>query len=180
MPGIIINKCLLQFKFFPRAIVLSFIVVFAYLFIRDNDRKEIRNKLVSIFKKPWLVLFLLFLSFILVCTLFSRQSIVPYKSVLKGLRLYDNGRWSVECIENILMFVPYTFFYLQALAPEKPLKAAFLMAFLTSLFIETSQLIFWLGAFQLSDLIYNVIGGMIGWLLWFIWKSVMKKISQVT
>ena len=175
MPGIIINKCLLQFKFFPRAIVLSFIVVFAYLFIRDNNRKEIRNKLVSIFKKPWLVLFLLFLSFILVCTLFSRQSIVPYKSVFKSLRLYDNGRWNMQCIENILLFVPYTFLFLQALTPEKPLKAAFLLALLTSLFIEIAQLIFWLGAFQLSDLIYNVIGGMIGWGLWNTWKTVTKK-----
>lgn len=170
----------MQLKFVPRAIVLFFIVVFAFLFIRDNDRKEIRDKLVSILKKPWLVLYLLFLSFILVCTLFSRQSIVPYKSVFKSLRLYDNGIWNMECIENILLFMPYTFFYLQALAPEKPLKSAFLMAFLTSLFIEFSQLVFWLGAFQISDLIYNIIGGMIGWLLWFIWKSVMKKISQVT
>ena len=176
----LLYTCIEQFKFVPRAIVLTFIVVLAYLFIRDNDRKEIRDKLVSILKKTWLLLFLFFLSFILVCTLFSRQSIIPYKSVLKGLRLYDNGRWNMQCIENILLFVPYTFFYLQALAPEKPLKAAFLIAFLTSLFIEFSQLFFWLGAFQLSDLIYNVMGGMIGWLLWFIWKSVMKKIRQVT
>ena len=173
----LLYTCIEQFKFVPRAIVLTFIVVLAYLFIRDNDRKEIRDKLVSILKKTWLLLFLFFLSFILVCTLFSRQSIIPYKSVLKGLRLYDNGRWNIQCIENILLFVPYTFFYLQAVAPEKPLKAAFLMAFLTSLFIEFSQLVFWLGAFQISDLIYNIIGGMIGWLLWFIWKSVMKKIS---
>ena len=168
------NNCIAQLKFIPRAIALSFIVVFAYLFIRDNNRKEIWDKFVSIINKPWLVLYLLFLSFILVCTLFSRQSIVPYKSVFKGLRLYDKGRWSIECIENIILFVPYTFFYLQALAPEKPLKAAFLLALLTSLFIEFSQLFFWLGAFQLSDLIYNVIGGMIGWLLWFIWKAGSK------
>ena len=168
------NNCIAQFKFVPRAIALSFIVVFAYLFIRDNNRKEIRDKLLSVIKKPWLILYIVFLSYILVCTLFSRQYLVPYKSVFKGLRLYDKGRWSIECIENIILFVPYTFFYLQALAPEKPLKAAFLIAFLTSLFIESSQLIFWLGAFQLSDLMYNVIGGMIGWLLWFIWKAGSK------
>ena len=70
------------------------------------------------------------------------------------------------CMENIILFVPYTFFYLQALTPSKSLKAAFLLAFLTSIFVELLQLIFWLGAFQLSDLLYNVIGGMIGWLLW--------------
>lgn len=169
------KRCITQFKFIPRAIVLLFIIAFAYLFIRDNSKKEVLDKLVSLIKKPWLVLFLLFLSFILVCTLFSRQSIVPYKSIFKGLRLYDNGRWNMQCIENILLFVPYTFFYLESLAPEKPFKAAFLMAFQTSLFIELLQLFFWLGAFQLSDLIYNVIGGMIGWLVWFIWKIVTKK-----
>ena len=172
---VIVKNSILQFRFLPRAIVLSFIVAFAYLFIRDNNIKEIRDKLITIIKKPWLVLYLLFLSFILVCTLFSRQSIVPYKSIFKGLRLYDNGRWNMQCIENILLFVPYTFFYLESLAPEKPFKAAFLMAFQTSLFIELLQLFFWLGAFQLSDLIYNVIGGMIGWLVWFIWKIVTKK-----
>ena len=175
----LLYTCIEQFKFVPRAIVLTFIVVLAYLFIRDNDRKEIRDKLVSILKKTWLLLFLFFLSFLLVCTLFSRQSIIPYKSVLKGLRLYDNGRWNMQCIENILLFVPYIFFYLQALAPEKPLKAAFSLSLLTSLFIELSQLIFWLGAFQLSDLIYNVIGGMVGWLLWYAWKVVTKK-TKVT
>ena len=173
---VIVKNSILQFRFLPRAIVLSFIVAFAYLFIRDNNIKEIRDKLITIIKKPWLVLYLLFLSFILVCTLFSRQSIVPYKSILTGLSLYDNGRWNMQCIENILLFVPYTFSYLQALAPEKPLKAAFSLSLLTSLFIELSQLIFWLGAFQLSDLIYNVIGGMIGWLLWYILKVVMREI----
>ena len=173
------NSCIMQLKFFPRAIVLSFIVAAAYLFISENNKKEIWVKFVSITKNPWLVLYLLFLSFMLVCTIFSRQSIVPFKSVLKGLRLYDSGRWDMQCIENILLFVPYTFFYLQALAPEKPLKASFLMAFLTSLFVELSQLFFWLGAFQISDLIYNVIGGMIGSFLWYAWKVVTKK-TKVT
>ena len=170
---VIVKNSILQFRFLPRAIVLSFIVAFAYLFIRDNNIKEIRDKLITIIKKPWLVLYLLFLSFILVCTLFSRQSIVPYKSILTGLNLYDNGRWNMQCIENILLFVPYAFFFLQALTPQKPMKAAFLMGFMTSLFIETSQLIFWLGAFQLSDLIYNVVGGMTGWVIWYILKVVL-------
>lgn len=170
----LIKDCIKQFRFVPRTIVLSFIVFLAYAFIKDNNRKEIWNKTISLLKKPWLVLFLLYLSYILVCTLFSRQSFVPYKSVLKGFRLYNNGRWSKECIENILLFMPYTFFFLQALAPEKTFKAAFLIALSTSLFVEISQLIFWLGAFQFSDLIYNVIGGMIGWLLWHTWKAITE------
>ena len=170
--SILIRNCVAQFRFLPRAIVLTFIITLAYLFIKDNSRKEIRDKLLTVIKRPWLVLFLLFLSFILVCTLFSRQTIVPYRSVLKDFKLYYNGRWSIGCIENIILFVPYTFFYLQALTPSKSLKTAFLLAFLTSMFIELMQLIFWLGAFQLSDLFYNVVGGVIGWFLWYSCKMI--------
>lgn len=162
----LVKRCIAQFKFLPRAVVLTFIVIFAYLFVQGNGRKEIMDRLVSVIKKPWLVFFLFYLSFILVCTLFSRNTFVPYKSVLKGFKLYNNGRWDIGCIENIILFMPYTFFYLQALTPSKSLKSAFLIAFLTSMFIELMQLIFWLGAFQFSDLFYNVVGGMIGWLLW--------------
>ena len=164
--SILVRNCVTLFKLLPRAVVLTIIITLAYLFIKDNSRKEIRDKLLSVIKRPWLVLFLLFLSFILVCTLFSRQTIVPYRSIFSDFKLYNNGRWNMGCMENIILFVPYTFFYLQALTPSKSLKAAFLLAFLTSIFVELLQLIFWLGAFQLSDLLYNVIGGMIGWLLW--------------
>lgn len=169
--SILIRNCVAQFRFLPRAVILTFIITLAYLFIQDNTRKEIGDKLVSVIKKPWLVFFLFYLSFILVCTLFSRNTFVPYKSVIKGFKLYNSGRWSIDCIENIILFVPYTFFYLKALTPSKPLKSAFLLAFLTSIFVELLQLIFWLGAFQLSDLFYNIIGGMIGWLLWYTCKS---------
>lgn len=101
--SILFRNCVAQFKFLPRALILTLIIVFAYLFIQDNSRKEIRDKLLSVIKKPWLVLFLFFLSFILVCTLFSRNTFVPYKSVLKGFKLYNNGRWDIGCIENIIL-----------------------------------------------------------------------------
>ena len=169
--SILVRNCVAQFRFLPKTIILTFIIAFAYMFIQDNSRKEIGDKIVSVIKKPWLVLFLLFLSFILVCTLFSRATFVPYKSVFKGYKLYYCGRWSMECIENIILFIPYTFFYLQAKSPVKTLKSAFLLSFLTSMFVELSQLFFWLGAFQLSDLFYNIIGGLMGWLLWHTCKA---------
>ena len=172
--SIFVRNCIAQFRFLPRTVVLTFLITFAYLFIKDNDTKEIRDKFLSVIKKPWLVLFLLYLSFILVCTLFSRNTFVPYKSVLKGFKLYNNGRWSMECVENIILFVPYTFFYLQTLTSHetlKSLKSALVLAFSTSMFVELSQLIFWLGAFQLSDILYNVVGGISGWLLWYLFKA---------
>ena len=150
----LIKDCIAQVRFIPRTIALTFIIVFAYLLIGDNNRNEVWNKFISIIKKPWLVLFLLYLSYVLVCTLLSRNRFVPYNSVLKEFKLYEIG--STGCIENILLLRPYTFFYLQAKSPSKSLKSAFLLAFITSLFIEFFQLVLWLGAFQISDLFYNV------------------------
>ena len=150
---------------------MTFIILFAHLLIGCNSRNEAWTKFTSIMKKPWLVLFLLYLSYVLMCTLLSRNRFVPYKSVLKGFKLYENGKWRRECIENILLFVPFIFSFLQVKPSSKSLTAAIMLAFLTSLFIELSQLIFWLGAFQISDLVYNVVGGVIGWLLWHAWTA---------
>ena len=71
------------------------------------------------------------------------------------------------------MFVPLTVLYLQAFKPNRPWEAALKLTIFTSVFIELSQLIFWLGEFQLSDLLYNTIGGVIGIALWMLLRSLL-------
>ena len=39
------------------------------------------------------------------------------------------------------------------------------LAFVISLFIEINQLLFQVGTFQISDLIYNTLSGLIGYIL---------------
>ena len=164
-----------QLMCFPRAIVLMVLVVPAYLFIRDNDKGQIKNKLISVIKQPWLIMFLFYLSFILISTLFTRWPRIPYNSVFNHFGLYDENGLNTECIENTLLFIPYTFLFLQAMKPYRTWKSSMILALSTTTFVELSQLIFWLGEFQLSDLVHNMIGGVIGCVLWHIKEALLYK-----
>lgn len=80
--------------------------------------------------------------------------------------------WSkVQAVENILFFIPFSFFLILAFFSNKSitklnlLKKIIKFSFLLSLFIELTQLFLTLGTFQVSDIVYNIIGGIIGYIL---------------
>ncbi|MBS6614571.1 MAG: VanZ family protein [Anaerotruncus sp.] len=54
-----------------------------------------------------------------------------------------------------------------------------LAAFATSLFIETTQLIFKIGTFQISDLFYNTLGGLLGALIFVAIRKLRRKIKYI-
>jgi len=74
--------------------------------------------------------------------------------------------------------VPYTFFWLLAEKRTHPIRSALLLSFGTSLFFELSQLIFSLGSFQFSDLMWNVIGGAMGLGIWKLEDSLRSTILK--
>ena len=100
------------------------------------------------------------------------------------LGIGSNGKVNYESIENIIFFIPYlsllyvSFPKLREYSWWKQIKLAFSISFGTSLLIETIQLITRLGAFQLSDLTYNTLGGIMGFLL-FCLVNTIKKAVQV-
>lgn len=54
-----------------------------------------------------------------------------------------------------------------------------LAAFATSLFIEATQLIFKIGTFQISDLFYNTLGGLLGALIFVAIRKLRRKIKYI-
>lgn len=92
----------------------------------------------------------------------------PLSKVFGGWWIWTTGAYgqrglSSDCIGNLIMLMPmvglsiWTFpnwFQKRGL-----IKGSFLLAGGTSLIIETLQLIFRLGTFQFSDLVYNTVGG---------------------
>lgn len=91
---------------------------------------------------------------------------------------------TTECIENVILFVPYMILILcnfsdrllkDNLKLSQILKKSFLISFLSSFVIETLQLIFHVGTFQISDLFFNTLGGIAGGIIYFI---VMKYIKN--
>lgn len=87
----------------------------------------------------------------------------PFQEIFRyriGTRLFYKN-----IIGNVLMFVPYGFFASWYIDLKKPFWA-FLLIFIASLSIETTQL--WIGRiFDVDDIILNVVGGMIGYILYY-------------
>ena len=101
---------------------------------------------------------------ILWLTLFSRlgfayRHIYPpfwsYRAILKG-----SGKALFEDIANILLFIPIG--VAAALFFKLNTKQSLLIGFTISIIIESCQWFFWLGSFEIDDLLHNTIGAGIG------------------
>lgn len=107
---------------------------------------------------------------LLYTTLIGREHTNPLHAVFEGwlpFRRYD-GTWNLDTIYNIFLLTPITFLISKVFI-IKTKKDIFLkivgLAFVISLFIEINQLLFQVGTFQISDLIYNTLSGLIGYIL---------------
>ena len=115
-------------------------------------------------------------SLILFRTLLNRQLWMnPLSDVMGGWGIWEtvNGeqKLTTECIENVIMMVPFTSMVIWTFQEKvgsswkKILCQSGKIALGFSLIIEMLQLLLRLGTFQLSDIFYNTVGGMIGGLM---------------
>ena len=112
-------------------------------------------------------LFVIYLAFILEITLLARSEVTdPMKSVWLHMWFRDDVKWNNEIIENILLFIPYTALFLVAFRLRRPFWKALALAVCSTALIELMQLVCRLGEFQVSDLMYNTLGGILGCGLW--------------
>jgi glycopeptide antibiotics resistance protein len=72
---------------------------------------------------------------------------------------------------NVLAFMPFGFFLPVVSRRGRKWYNAFMLGFLLSFCIETVQLVFKVGSFDVDDLLLNTIGGVLGFLLY---KRVQK------
>lgn len=121
----------------------------------------------------WKLLFFIYLYFIFDKTLLGRSANIE-TSLRLALALPDfwdknSHELNIEAIENFIFFIPYIFFLLKGFSRKKSLvslKNILIISFLTSLLIEVLQYNFDLGSFQVSDLLHNTLGGLMGYLLY--------------
>ncbi|MCD8107330.1 MAG: VanZ family protein [Oscillospiraceae bacterium] len=102
----------------------------------------------------------------------------PLSNVLGNWWLvsFKNGWLNNDSILNIVLFMPVTFLFTAGWNEQLErriglhLRSAFafsgVFSFVLSLLIETSQLIFHRGTFQLTDLVYNTLGGCLGGMIY--------------
>ena len=96
----------------------------------------------------------------------------PLSDVMGGWGIWEtvNGerQLTTECIENVIMMVPFsavvmwTFEEKVGSSWKKILWQSGKIAFIFSVVIEMLQLLLRLGTFQVADIFYNTVGGVLG------------------
>jgi len=129
----------------------------------NNNR--LANKITSVL----LVIYLIVLSWILLLKFgvhFSYMenrlvNLIPFNELI-----YPTGKVSYsEIVLNVLIFIPLGI-YFGVLFKRWTFAKKMLFFFLISLLFESLQFIFRIGAFDITDIITNTLGGLIGWLIW--------------
>ena len=145
--------------------------------LKTNDTWYQKFKESVFFRKLFLLFFVT--SMILFRTLLNRNLWMnPLSKVMGGWGIWEtvNGeqKLTTECIENVIMMVPFssvvmwTFEEKTGNGWKKILWYSGKIAFIFSVSIEMLQLLFRLGTFQLSDIFYNTVGGVLGGLVYYV------------
>ena len=176
---------------FGFSLLLSFLAMFFYLYAYEpiHDGEGWKSAIVTWYQKfkgsvSFRKLFLLafVISMILFRTLLNRNLWMnPLSNVMGGWGIWEtvNGeqKLTTECIENVIMMVPFSAIVMWTFGEKigndwkKILCNSGKIAFIISISIEMLQLLLRLGTFQLSDIFYNTVGGLIGGVCYF---GVMK------
>jgi len=181
---------------FGFSLLLSFLVMFFYLYAYEPQEagKGWKSAIVTWYQKFKESVFfrkLFFLAFVtslvLFRTLLNRsQWMNPLADIMGGWGIWEtvNGeqKLTTECIENVIMMVPFsavvmwTFEEKIGNSLKKILWQSGKIAFIFSVSIEMLQLLLRLGTFQLSDIFYNTVGGVLGGLMYCAVMKVRKRL----
>ena len=175
---ILTNVLTALYEPFGFSILLSFLAMFFYLYAYEPTEagKGWKSAIVTWyqrFKESVFFRKLFFLAFvtslILFRTLLNRQLWMnPLSDVMGGWGIWE----TTECIENVIMMVPFSSVVMWTFGEKigngwkEMLWYSGKMAFGFSLMIEMLQLLLRLGTFQLSDIFYNTVGGVLGGLMY--------------
>lgn len=193
---ILINILTAFYESFGFSILLSFLAMFFYLYacVPVDAGKGWKGAIVTwykefkasvFFRKLFLLAFVT--SLILFRTLLNRNLWMnPLSKVMGGWGIWEtvNGeqRLTTECIENVIMMVPFsavvmwTFQKKAGNGWKNIVWQSGRIAFIFSIVIEVLQLLLRLGTFQLSDIFYNTVGGVVGGVCYWGVMRVRKKL----
>lgn len=165
------------------SIVMAALFMLLYMECKKIGLKAVFYNWINEFKKSKeyrrIYALAVYTCLILFRTIFCRQIWGnPIGDVLGNWSLhFSDGTLSTELIENIFLFIPFSMLVLWA-SEDKILKGRkdFLqicygtikISFLFSLGIELCQIVLRVGTFQISDLVTNTGGGLIGGIIYWI------------
>lgn len=168
----IISDMLSMLSYLPDGILLGLPVS---LLVMMSVKKSSRRKEK---KLPWISgsLFGVYLAILIVITLFSREAGSREGIDLRFLSTWGiNARNNAYVVENVLLFIPYGFLTCLVFRDLRNPVLGMCLGFVSSLSIECIQLISKRGYFQIDDIVTNVLGMMIGYVLFWIFKYTTRE-----
>lgn len=105
---------------------------------------------------------------------FGESNFTPFREIFR----YDIGseRFIKNVLGNILLFVPFGFFATY-IVKNKRISLTFLMTLIVSFTIEGTQ--YYIGrVFDIDDIILNVIGGMVGFLIYRLFEKIRSNLPR--
>ena len=178
------------------AIVVSILVLFFVMLLdkysggTTKDKlwlaiKEWKDRFVKSKKFRRLFYLVFCVVMVLFITLINRDMWAnPVQDVIGIWGLHKkSGKFTTEIFENVVLFIPlifFLFFFLETTSKKttkflKIMGMAIAISFLSSLAIEMLQLFLRLGTWQLSDLAFNTLGGVIGGLIYWVSAKIRGK-----
>lgn len=180
---IIENVLTALYQPFGFSVIMAVLAMFFYMIVKEHGLKVVVQRWINEFKtsgrfrKVFILVF--YIAMILFRTLLNRTMWAnPVSNVIGIWGLYnEKGELTTEAIENLALFIPFTVLLLWSYHEKflgegakflRTLWQSVKIVFLFSLTIEFLQLFLRLGTFQLSDLFYNTLGGLVGGLIYWI------------
>jgi glycopeptide antibiotics resistance protein len=106
----------------------------------------------------------------------SGINFVPLKTVIPYLKGEPSVRIAMEnLLGNIFAFSPLGFLLPLLLKKFDSLKSIFWISFSISLLIEILQLVYYLGSSDIDDIILNILGSLLGFGVYFLFKNFYKR-----
>lgn len=190
--SIVANVLQALYQPFWFAVIMSILITFFYMSAEENGLKVLLSKWYKRIKSDRDFRKVLYFSFITVMILFrtllNRNMWANPLSDVIGVWGFTNakGEFTTEAVENFILFVPFIFGLLWTFKDKLIGKGRFVKvmyvslkyAFMFSLSIEMLQLFLRLGTFQLSDLFFNTMGGLIGGIIYYFGIKIQNKMSK--
>lgn len=156
------------------------VFIFVMLFMYHEQRYGWR---VSAIRIPRKFVLALWTSFILGTTLINRQELILDGLILNpmvsiGQALKGNVFQQYQVGSNILLFIPYGFLIPWNIWYCRRWYGCAMICFGTTLMIEMEQRITRRGTFDVADLCMNLLGAMIGFLIYKICELVRKPFKE--
>lgn len=133
---------------------------------------KIRYGLLSI---TWFafILYIFYLSYLLFFGFYRQDlvifdyNLVPFKTIWMYISLFDHftfSTWFSNLFGNVLAFMPLGFLIPLLVRKKMKAKKIIFITFFSSLTVESLQLYFRVGGFDVDDMMLNTLGGLFGYI----------------